>query len=38
MNFQLDMKLDNPTKAIKIKSKTVRYGSFEDHEVNENMQ
>jgi hypothetical protein len=24
MNFQLDMQLDNPTKAIKIKSKTVR--------------
>jgi integrase len=34
MNFQLDMKLDNPTKAIKIKSKAIRYGSFEDHEVN----
>ncbi|WP_153914678.1 site-specific integrase [Shewanella sp. TC10] len=38
MNFQLDMKLENPTKAIKIKSKAIRYGSFEDHEVNKIFQ
>ncbi|RTR36472.1 DUF3258 domain-containing protein [Shewanella canadensis] len=38
MNFQLDMKLENPTKAIKVKPKTVRYGSFEDHEVNQVIQ
>ncbi|MBB1317812.1 DUF3258 domain-containing protein [Shewanella sp. SR43-4] len=38
MNFQLDMKLDNPTRAIKIKPKAVRYGSFEDHEVNRVLQ
>jgi integrase len=38
INFQLDMDLDNPTKAIKLKSKPVRYGSFEDHEANKVMQ
>ncbi|TRX52755.1 DUF6538 domain-containing protein [Thalassomonas sp. M1454] len=32
--YQLDYKLENPTKAIRMRIKPNRYGSFDDHEVN----